>query len=215
MTSTRNFRVGFIPMESNPSRDGLPHVVTCTERDERILLNETKETLGNCMTVRLFESRPFEDSHSVVVVKRAFLVVLAVCCLVAAMSGQRAYFQIRDFDIHSSERVLRAGSRVQTSIVTSGRAFADVRLEMIQGARSETLAVQQVAKNDYALIDPRRQRASLTVTLTPGLLARFRTGSARLRATATGRAQWLRVPPPEVRELGVEIEHGRADSLSP
>jgi hypothetical protein len=38
------------------------------------------------------------------------------------------------------------------------------------------------------------------------MLARFEPGTATLRATAVGRPQWLRVPPPTVREQPVIIQ---------
>jgi hypothetical protein len=70
------------------------------------------------------------------------------------------------------------------------------------------LAVQQVRGNDWASFDPRPRRASQRVLLTPEQLARFPDGPATVRATATGRPQWLRLPPPTVREAAVEIRRG-------
>lgn len=49
-------------------------------------------------------------------------------------------------------------------------------------------------------------RGSQIVSVTPEMLARFATGPATLRAAATGRAQWLRTPPPKMREIPVVIE---------
>jgi hypothetical protein len=43
------------------------------------------------------------------------------------------------------------------------------------------------------------------VVLAPEQLARFLSGPATVRATATGRRQWLRLPPPTVREAAVDI----------
>lgn len=91
-------------------------------------------------------------------------------------------------------------------MISSGRTYADVRLELRQGVHSETLAMQTVPGNEYGFFDPRTQRASQTVMLTPELLSRFAAGAAQLRATAHGRSQWTRTPPPVVRELDVEIE---------
>jgi hypothetical protein len=49
----------------------------------------------------------------------------------------------------------------------------------------------------------------------PELLARFQMGAAKVRATAAGRRQWTRLPPPEVREITVGIERaGMATDLS-
>jgi len=85
--------------------------------------------------------------------------------------------------------------------------LVDVRLELIQEEHSETLAVQHVPDNTYAFFDPRAQRASQTVLITQEILAKFQAGKAKVRATATGRPQWTRLPPPVIRELEVEIQH--------
>jgi hypothetical protein len=54
-------------------------------------------------------------------------------------------------------------------------------------------------------MDPRPWRGSLRVVLGPGALAGFTSGPAQLRATATGRPQWTRLPPPTVRETAVML----------
>lgn len=153
----------------------------------------------------LFDSQPSENSRVAVLLKRAILAFLAVNLVIAMLSGYRAYFQVRSLELSLPERTLHSGSTIEASVVTSGRTFVDVQLEIIQGGHSEPLAAGQVPKNNFASYDPRTQRAALRVALTPELLARFEDGPARVRATATGRAQWLRVPPPEVREIIVEI----------
>jgi hypothetical protein len=38
------------------------------------------------------------------------------------------------------------------------------------------------------------------------MLSDFEPGAATLRASAVGRPQWLRVPPPTIREQSVSIE---------
>lgn len=151
------------------------------------------------------DGRPSEVSRSIVLLKRTILAFLAVNLVVALLSGHRAYFQVRSLELSSPEHIPHGGLTIETSVVTSGRTFVDLKLEMIQGAHTEPLAARQVMKNRFASYDPRTQRAALTVTLTPELLARFEDGPARVRATATGSAQWLRVPPPEVREIAVEL----------
>jgi hypothetical protein len=133
--------------------------------------------------------------------------LLALCFITALASGYRAYFQVLSLELHLTEPTLSNGSIIQTSVVASGRTLVDVRLELIQGAHSETLALQRVPGNVWAAFDPRPQRASQSVALTPELLARFQTGAAQLRATATGRPQWTRLPPPTVRELTIDIKH--------
>ena len=159
------------------------------------------------MAKTLFESGFRENSRSAAVAKSAILVLLAVFLIIAMVSGYRAYFQVRSLDLRTSEPILRSGSTIRTTVVSYGRTFVAVRLELIQGTHSEVLAVQHVPKNEWALFDPRTQRATQTVVLTPELLARFQAGPAQLRATARGRPQWMRVPPPILRELAVEIQH--------
>jgi len=68
--------------------------------------------------------------------------------------------------------------------VQVGLTQIDVDVYLIQGTHSERL-----------------QHLHLTE-----MLSRFHPGPARLRAVATGREQWTRVPPPTVRVIEVEIK---------
>lgn len=133
------------------------------------------------------------------------LVVLALCLLTAAASGYRAYYQVRSLELRLSGPTLGGGSVIEVEVAGSGRTTVDVRVELIQGARAETLAVQQVRGNEWASFDPRPTRGSQSVSVTPEQLARVLDGPATVRATATGRPQWTRLPPPTVREAAVEI----------
>ena len=153
----------------------------------------------------MFDSLSYHDAWPVAWLKRAVLLCLTLCFLTALVSGHRAYYQVRSLELQLAEPVLRSGSVIQTAVAGSGRTTVAVRLELIQGAHSETLAVQHVRGNEWAAFDPRPQRASQRVVLTPELLARCQAGAAKVRATATGRPQWLRLPPPVVRESAVEI----------
>jgi hypothetical protein len=100
---------------------------------------------------------------------------------------------------------LSAGSIVQTSLVSSGRTTVDVEVDLVQGAYSERLIELQVRGNELGFFDPRTRRGSESATVTAQTLLHFQPGRARLRAVATGRHQWFRLPPPTVRELDVEI----------
>ena len=60
-------------------------------------------------------------------------------------------------------------------------------------------------RNHEPVFDPRPQSGSVVLTIDPGMLAEFDPGPAVLRASAVGRPQWLRVPPPTVRELPITI----------
>src|SRR5437763_17201530 len=56
-----------------------------------------------------------------------------------------AYFQVRSLDLISSERVLHSGSSVRASVVTSGRTFVRIRLELIQGAQANEIIDDRVS----------------------------------------------------------------------
>ncbi len=155
----------------------------------------------------MFDALSDRDARPVAFLKKAALVLVALCAVTALASGYRAYIQVYSLELRVAEPVLRGGSVISTEVVGSGRTTVDVRLELIQGDRSATLAVQQARGNDWAAFDPRPRKASQTLALTPELLARFGAGAATLRATATGRPQWMRLPPPLVREAAVEIRH--------
>jgi hypothetical protein len=152
----------------------------------------------------MFDSLPVKDSRPMAFLRKAVLIFLGLFLIIGIVSSHRAYFQVRSLELHA-EQILHGGSTIQTKVVSSGRTYVDVQLELRQGSHSETLAMQRVPDNEYAFFDPRTQRASQTVTLTPEILARFEAGRAQLRATAHGHSQWTRVPPPVVREIDVEI----------
>jgi hypothetical protein len=88
-------------------------------------------------------------------------------------------------------------------------------VELIQSAQTETVAVFRVRDHTNASYDPRTIHAERRVTLTSEQLARFHPGPARLRAIANGRSQWLRVPPPVIREQSVQIGEGGLTIASP
>jgi hypothetical protein len=153
----------------------------------------------------MFDSLAARESRPLAVLKRAALVLLALCAVTAVASGYRAYYQVRSLELRLSEPALREGSVIRAEVSGSGRTTIDVRLELMQGGHCETLAVWRVPGNEWAAFDPRPTEASHGVVLTPEHLARFQSGAAKVRATATGRPQWMRLPPPTVRETEVEI----------
>ena len=144
------------------------------------------------------------DPRWLTITKRTILVVVAVHLLIGLISSYRAYYQIHSLDVFSNQ-VLEPGSVVHTKVVTYGRSFADVKLELIQGDLAVTLHEQRVTANEFGFYDPRTQQAEFSVNITPQTLERFEPGAALLRATAVGRHQWMRLPPPVVREILVEI----------
>lgn len=153
----------------------------------------------------VIDRRLTEDAPSVRIVKRVTFVALAIHVALASYSGYRAIVQVRGLEVRASDPVLRSGSRVEAEVVSSGRTEVGVQLEVIQGARAETLGVQWVQRSREAAYDPRTRRGRLAVVLTPAHLAGFVTGPAVLRATGMGSPQWLRTPPPTIREMRVAV----------
>jgi hypothetical protein len=140
-----------------------------------------------------------------VLVKRVFKILIGMYLVIGLTAGYRAWFQMKSLQLQSTDSILRPGSTVETTVVSYARVPINVRLELVQGNHSETLAVYQVPKNSWAFLDPRTQQASQTAVLTGDVLSRFETDKAVVRATATGRPQLTRLPPPLVREVVVEI----------
>ncbi len=139
-----------------------------------------------------------------ILLKRILVLIIAVHLLIGLISTYRAYYQIHSLNVTASD-IVQPGSTIKTEVVTYGRSFADVRLELIQDGKALTLHEQHVAANEFGFYDPRTQTASFSVVITPQMLERFEAGSAVLRATAVGREQWTRLPPPVVREVPITI----------
>jgi hypothetical protein len=137
------------------------------------------------------------------VLTRLTLAFVGLWASSALWSGYRAIVQIFRLELSPAGGVIRGGSAVRADVVTSGRTRASVRLELVQGARAETLGTLAIRGNRDGALDPRPRHATLTVTLAPATLGRFAAGPAVLRAVATGASQWLRTPPPTVREVRV------------
>jgi hypothetical protein len=152
----------------------------------------------------MFDSLTIPQTRPVVWFKRVLVFAIVALVTVEVMSGYRAYYQVRDLEL-SAPRTLSEGSIVNTSVVTSGRTWVDLELDLIQGEHSERLVALMVRKNHLGFFDPRTQQASETFTLTRETLSRFQPGRARLRSVATGRLQWTILPPPTVREIEVDI----------
>lgn len=152
----------------------------------------------------MFETLISPESRAIVWLKRVFRVVIAALLAIGMVSSYRAYFQVWSLEL-SAPRVLSAGSVVRSEVVTSGRTAADVEVDLIQGTHSKRLIKLHLNGNDFGFFNPRSQHASDSITLTSETLSKFQTGPACLRSVATGRHQWMRLPPPTIRELEVEI----------
>lgn len=154
----------------------------------------------------MFESLTIREARSMVWVKRAFKIVLGMYLVIGQMALYRAWFQVKSLQLQATDSILRRGSTIETTVVSYARTPVEVRLELVQGNHSETFAVHQVPDNDWAFFDPRTRQASQSAVLTGDVLGRFEAGKAVVRATATGRPQLTRLPPPLVREVVVEIQ---------
>lgn len=131
--------------------------------------------------------------------------VFLVNLVLALVSGHRAVWQVQRLDVRASDPVLRPGVRLSAAIQSSGRAPAALVLELVQGSRVERLGERRLPGNRNPAMNFLPRRDSVLVIATPSLLARFQPGPAIVRATGLGSSQWLRVPPPEVRELRTAI----------
>jgi hypothetical protein len=153
----------------------------------------------------MFDEVTIKDSRGVALAKRVCLIVLSVYLVIGMIALYRALVQVHSLKINSAE-TLRDDSAITATVLSYARTPVDLRIELIQQAHSETLAVKQVEKNEWALLDPRIREATQTVVLDGNVLDRFADGKAVLRATVTGRLQLGHWPAPVVREQVVEIQ---------
>ena len=154
----------------------------------------------------MFDELTIQDARPILWLKRLFVFVIVLLLVIGAVSSHRAYFQVRSLELNAPH-ALSAGSVVKTSVVGSGRTMMDVDVDLIQGTHSERLLHLHLTGNELAFFNPRTQHGSESVVLTLETLSKFQPGPARLRAVATGREQWTRLPPPTVREMEVEIQN--------
>jgi hypothetical protein len=154
----------------------------------------------------MFDELSIQDARPILWMKRVFVFVIVALLAIGMVSSHRAYFQVRSLELNAPH-LLSAGSVVNVSVVGSGRTQVDVDVDLIQGPHSERLHHMHLSGNELAFFDPRTQHASDNISLTAETLSKFQPGAARLRAVATGREQWTRLPPPTVREIEVEIRN--------
>ena len=148
---------------------------------------------------------PFEESRASRLAKRAVLWFILVQLPIGALSSYRAWVQIKSLSLSTSSSTLAPGVVVRSDLVSWARTESDARIELVQGAKVAMLGEVYLPRNHEPVFDPRPQRGSVVVTLAPAMLAEFQAGPAILRASAVGRPQWLRVPPPTIREQAVTI----------
>jgi len=130
--------------------------------------------------------------------------VISVHILAGAWSADRAWIQVRSMALIAGPDI-RLDSRPRIEVVTSGRVPVTVVLTLAQGTRTDTIAVQTIGSHRDGFWDPRFIERTFSPRLTPTQLSHFAQGTAVLRAEARGRPQWLREPPPVVRQVEVTI----------
>jgi len=152
----------------------------------------------------MFEPLPIRDAKPIAILKKVFVLMIVGLLGIGAISSYRAYFQVWGLEVRAEKQV-SAGSSVNVLVTSSGRTPVDVKVELIQGTTAETLFTVKVRGNELGFFDPRPQHATQQGYITNSQLKSFATGAATIRATATGRPQWMRLPPPTVRDLAVEL----------
>ena len=153
----------------------------------------------------MFETRTIPEARGIVLLKRVFMIGVSVYLVIGMISAYRAFYQVHSVEIESAD-VLQSGSAITTNVVSYARGPVDVRIELVQDGHSATIAALRVRGNEWALLDPRTQHGSQSIVLTDEVLKQFANGKAIVRATAIGRPQWGRLPPPLVRERVVSVQ---------
>ena len=153
----------------------------------------------------MFEGVAVKDTRGIAIVKRVCVVVISVYFVIGMIALYRALVQVHRVELNSAQ-TLRDYSPITATVLSYGRVPVDLHLELVQQAHTETLATKQLAKNDWALLDPRIRKFTETVVLPGDVLDRFDDGKAIIRATVTGRPQLGHLPAPVVYEQVVEIQ---------
>jgi hypothetical protein len=146
----------------------------------------------------------FAEPRSFTIVRRFAVTVVCIQLVLSVWSGYRAIWQVLRLRV-DAPATIHSGSTIAYSVLSSGRSPVHLVVELVQGARAETLAVMRVRANEIAGTDPRVIPASGAVTLADSSLAGFASGAAIVRVTGLGSSQWLRVPPPVIRMRQVTI----------
>jgi hypothetical protein len=140
-------------------------------------------------------------------------VVLVTYVVPGTFAAYRAWVQIHSLDLIVPARAVQVGDTIRVNTVSWARTWVDVDLVLAQGNRADTLAMHRIPKNNNASIDPRWRRDSMTVVLTPQQFAGYSSGTATIRARAIGGPQWMRTPPPLVRDAVVQLSSAVVSGL--
>src|SRR5687767_6804412 len=153
----------------------------------------------------MFDSTATRTAFPILLLKKLCLIIIGAYLAIGLTAGYRAFYQIKSVDLEAPQ-MLRAETSIETFVVTYGRTFVDVRLELIKGQQTEIVFTHRIPNNKWAFMDPRTMRVKLSTELTEEVLTKFQPGPATLRATVTGLPQLGHVPAPLVREATVEIQ---------
>jgi hypothetical protein len=154
---------------------------------------------------RAFNHPALTERTSTRLLRRVLVPFLVVWACSALWSGYRAIVQVFHADVRVTSPVVRDGSTIAYDVTSSGRVTVAVTLELVQGNKHVLLANDQVRTSRDPALDPRPKHRSGRVTVPARLLDSLSPGPARLRLTALGRSQWLRTPPPTIREVAVSL----------
>src|SRR5688572_5822252 len=117
------------------------------------------------------EATARRESRIVRGVGRAVIVVACIYAVSFSWSVYRRINQILRIEAHvlrtkphATSLVLAPGSTVGYDVITSGEVQNRIRLELVQGARSEVLHEQRASVNGISGLDPRVFRYTPTVT---------------------------------------------------
>jgi hypothetical protein len=139
------------------------------------------------------------------VFQRVVIIVALLYAAVGAWSVYRAWVQVRTLELRVVSDNVRPGIPALVEVVTSGVTVVDVKLDLVQGTHSETLATLRIVPARQSFFNPRARQGTMMPTFTPEFLAHFQAGPAVVRATATGRRKWLVTPGPVVKDVPVVI----------
>jgi hypothetical protein len=157
------------------------------------------------MKAAIFDTRLSQEWIGFTILRRITIAAVAFQLSIGAVSGYRAIVQVYDVEIQTDSPLIRPGSQILARVSTSGRTYVDARVELVQSGRSDTLGTMRIQSNKASFYDPRPQRVAFTVTIPRDALSRFSPGRAVIRAVAEGHSQFLRVPPPKVREVAIVL----------
>lgn len=136
---------------------------------------------------------------------RILLTPFVAYLLMGPVAAHRAYYQVTKVEIVPAVSDLFPGLQFEARAVTSGRTMATLVVELEQGGSAQAVVRSEIRANRWRFWDPRRVYTTESIVLTDRHIAPFSSGPATLRVTGHGRSQWLRVPPPVVREYSVRI----------